>query len=183
MSIYIPPELSKQYEEAIIFLVSNIEKTGHNPKPVILHSLSMAFYLLEKGYEQEIIESAILHDLVEDSDVKIDDIEKKFGLNVAKIVASVSYDETIKNWTKKYQNTFHRVVKNGRNALIVKASDIYFNSFYIRLVEDKNLQAKLVKKMEDFLKISKELIGNEKPWKDLQNQFFQEKRRIKNNGA
>lgn len=73
-------------------MVAKYGTSGNNSKPVILHSIKTAFYLMEKGYDKNIIIGALLHDLIEDSNVNVFDIKKEFGLEIAEIVDAVSFD-------------------------------------------------------------------------------------------
>jgi len=169
---------ARSIEKAITFLVENINKTGKNPKPVILHSLEIAFYLLEKQYAPEIVIAAILHDILEDTEVKEGELKKEFGSEVVDIIKAVSYSEEIENWTEKYCDVFKRTLKQGKDALILKCADIYQNSFYIKLAKSTEFQRELVEKIGYFLKISQGIIGSEVVWRDLEKQYESEKRRI-----
>jgi (p)ppGpp synthase/HD superfamily hydrolase len=80
------PEVDKQIEEAIKFLVFAFQKSGHNPKPVVLHSIRVGLHLYNLGYAKNIVIAAVLHDVLEDTDVKIEEVKLKFGENVARLV-------------------------------------------------------------------------------------------------
>lgn len=171
-------EENQIYEKAIKFLIDEYHKSGNNPKPVILHSLRLAFYLLEKGYSGNIIIAAILHDLLEDSNITDVKIGNFFGNNVASIVSAVSFKPNIKDKKVQYQEMFRRTLKEGNEAMILKCADIYDNSFYIHLVKNKEKETELLEKMEYFLNISQKTIGNEPVWKSLKTQFTFESKRI-----
>lgn len=173
-------EETNKVEKAIDFLVANIAKSGQNPKPVVFHSLEVAFYLLDQGYKTELVIAAILHDILEDTEVKEDELSKIVGKNITSIIKSVSYNEEIKDWAGRYRDVFRRTIEQGRGASILKCADIYQNSFYIKLVEDLEFQNKLVEKIGYFLKYSKGVIGNEAPWRDLEKQYEKEKKRTNN---
>ena len=91
------PEVDKEIEEAIKFLVFMIHESGKNPKPVILHSIRVGLHLYNHGYDKDIIISAILHDILEDTEITIDEIKTKFGSNVAELVKANSVDEVIES--------------------------------------------------------------------------------------
>lgn len=169
---------SKLLEKAIIFLVTEYKKTGHNPKPVILHSLRIAFRLLDQGYKTEIVVGALLHDLLEDSKVAKKKIEFYFGKRIAKLVSANTYNVSIKNPETKYKELFKRTRHAGHDALIIKAADLYDNSFYYGLVKNKSLKKMLLNKLEYFLKISKPILGKKQIWKDLVKRLQEEKRSI-----
>lgn len=162
---------AKKIENAISFLVKNIEESGHNEKPVILHSLQVAFYLLDIGKRGDIVVAAILHDLLEDSGAVKDDITKRFGQKVGDLVEAVSYDESIEDWQDRYKELFDRVKNYGEEALILKCVDLLMNSFYISKVDNKIFAEKLIDKIGYFLQISKGSIGSKKAWADLSKQY------------
>jgi (p)ppGpp synthase/HD superfamily hydrolase len=173
--VFVGPNYAKEIEKSITFLVEEYNKSGHNPKPVIFHSLNLAFYPLELGYGKEIAIAAVLHDLVEDSTVILESIENKFGHHIAGLVGAVSRNLNIKDEEKSI-DVFKRTISHSKEAVILKCADIYQNSFYIRLVEDKDLRRSLIEKMKYFLDLSKSIIGNEPVWRDLKSQYYKEKR-------
>ena len=167
-----------EIEKAIQFLVKSINESGHNDKPVILHSLQIAFYLLENGYGENIVIGAILHDVLEDTDIDKNELASRFGNNIALLVQAVSYDQSIDDWESRYKEMFTRVKSYGNDALILKCADILFNSFYIKRVKKRELEIKLIDKIEYFLKLSKGKIMNEKVWTDLETQYNIERNRL-----
>lgn len=177
---FINPEDGHRLDKAITFLVKAYDKTGVNPKPVIFHSLSVAFYLLNYGYDLDLIETAVLHDLIEDSDVTKDDISLSFGNKIADWVDALSFKTSIENKEARYKEMFVRIKLAGRETLIIKCADIYSNSFYIKLVDDLEKQKFLINKLCYFLDFSKELIGQEIVWLDLYKQSLIEKERLVN---
>lgn len=82
-------------EEAIIY--STVLHQGKVRKftgtPFILHPMEVAQILSTMTDDQEIITAGILHDVVEDTDGTLKEIEKRFGKRVATLVASESEKE------------------------------------------------------------------------------------------
>ena len=71
-----------------------LRKSG---EPYINHPLSVASILAEMKMDAVSIVAAILHDVVEDTTAGKEDIEKRFGLEIANIVDGVSkIDKNIK---------------------------------------------------------------------------------------
>jgi len=174
----INPKDGKKIDQTIAFLVKKYSVSGNNPKPVITHSLHLAFYLLENDYSLDLIQAAILHDLIEDSDTKLSEIKKEFGSKIAKIVSALTFKASIEEKEAQYKELFDRTLKAGKDSLIVKAADVYVNSFYINLVKNKTKEIFLVKKIFYFLNLSKGKISKEIVWKDLKNQARKEKSRV-----
>ena len=75
-----------EIERALFFLSNALQKSGHNAKPVFLHSIQVAEMLWERDFPQDIVIAAILHDVIEDTDVTIQEIECKFGQQVMRYV-------------------------------------------------------------------------------------------------
>ena len=79
-------------EEAIIYATimhqGKVRKFTQNP--FILHPLEVAQILSTMTEDMEIITAGILHDIVEDTDGTLEEIEKRFGESVAELVEAVS---------------------------------------------------------------------------------------------
>ena len=154
-------------EEAIKYLVHEIEKYCDNKKPLIIHCIRVAFCLDSYGYSKEVVKAALLHDLLEDTRASIVEIEEKFGVIVADLVSTSTFDKDITDKKERYHENFNKTLKSGNDALVIRASDLLDNSFYYPLVEDINVYNYLLEKLSYFLKLSAPKIGNEKIYKDL----------------
>lgn len=60
----------------------------NNPTPYIIHPLEAATIVASVTTDQEIISASLLHDVVEDAGVSIEEVEKEFGPRVAELVLS-----------------------------------------------------------------------------------------------
>ena len=82
-------------EEAIIYATimhqGKVRKFGNTP--YILHPIEVAQILSTLTEDEEIITAGILHDIVEDTDGTLSEIEKRFGKRVADLVATDSENE------------------------------------------------------------------------------------------
>lgn len=82
-------------EEAILY--ATVMHQGKVRKfkgiPFILHPLEVAQILSTMTDDQEVIAAGILHDIVEDTDGTLSEIEKRFGQRVAFLVSSESEEE------------------------------------------------------------------------------------------
>lgn len=156
MNFFIPPEESFKIEKAISYLVESYKKSGKNPKPVIFHSITVGTYLFELGYDTDIIITGILHDLIEDTDTTLKDIEDNFSKKIADYVEAVSFKSEINDPIKQYEDMFNRTFLAGKVPTVVKSIDILLNSFYINLVPDISKQKFLIEKMHYFIENSKQ---------------------------
>jgi GTP pyrophosphokinase len=160
-----------QIQKAIKFLIDCcLDKEGNlkiaNEKTV-MHSLRMAFDLLKRGYNKDIVIGAILHDVEEDARVPIKEIKKKFGKKVAKIVEAVSFNPKITNNKERYLNTYKRIVKAGREAIIVSVADHIDNADYYKYVKSKLKKKEVYERWQIFLKDVASKIKDEPIYKEL----------------
>ncbi len=96
-------------------------------RPYILHPIeTMAIITRLVRYDEDIIAAAVLHDVVEDTAVTLNRIEKEFGPRVATLVASVTEDKMRKmppeaTWrARKWQTIFNlRKAKRETKALVL----------------------------------------------------------------
>ena len=61
--------------------------------PYILHPLDAAVIVGSMTEDREVISAAVLHDVVEDTDITIEEIEKEFGSRVRALVESETEDK------------------------------------------------------------------------------------------
>lgn len=158
-------EENKLIEEGIKLLVVEFMESGKNPKPVILHSVRMAMYLEKLGYSQNIIIGAILHDLLEDTEIDPKEIKDQFGEEILKLVEANSFDKSITDKIKQYKKLFVQCKKSGKDALIIKAADILDNSNYY----DQNKH--LWEKLRYFIDFSSNDLKKEQVWQDLNKKY------------
>ncbi len=87
--------------------------------PFITHPLAAAEIIAEMSLDEESIIAALLHDTVEDTGITHEDIEKKFGTEVAELVEGVT-----KLTRVTYSNKEDEQMENLRKMLIAMAKDI-----------------------------------------------------------
>ena len=163
--------LEKEINKALCYVADNLNKTGHNSKPVLLHSFQVAMTLYYNGYDRNIVLAGALHDLIEDTDITKEDITKIYNEDIANIVACVSFKADIKDRYMQAKEMFDRCVSFGYPALIVKCADLLNNINYVCFA-DKNIQEGLVKKYKLFLDMSREIIGNEEIFNRLEEKYI-----------
>lgn len=95
-------------EKARIFAVKahygQVRKSNPD-KPMIIHPIDVANILEEYGFDENVISAGYLHDVVEDTEYTIDDIEKEFGLDIASLVVGDSEPDKCLSWEVRKQHT------------------------------------------------------------------------------
>lgn len=104
----------------------------------ITHPLTVGIILAGAGVEEDVIAAGILHDTIEDSvpekKVSRDMLIKKFGENVADIVASVSEISKDLPWEKRKDEMLQHIATFSHSSLLVKSADIISNA--TELIDD-----------------------------------------------
>lgn len=158
-------------QEALKYLVYEVEKYCDNKKPLLTHCIRVAFRLDFYGYDKEVVQAALLHDLLEDTKASFKEIESKFGKKVVNLVSATTFDKGITDKEARYKANFEKALEFGRDALVIRASDLLDNSFYYSLVDDRNVYDHLLKKLSYFLELAEPKIGNEQIYKDLKDRL------------
>ena len=108
-----------------------------NGEPYINHSLETAITLAKLRLDQETIIAGLLHDVPEDTNIPLAEIEKNFGKNVAHLVEGIT-----KLGKLKYRG-IERYIENLRKMFVAMAADIrvIFIKFADRLHNLRTLDA------------------------------------------
>lgn len=141
-----------EIERALFFLSNALQDSGHNTKPVLLHSIQVAEMLWERGFPQDVVIAAVLHDVVEDTDITIDDVEQSFGHQVAVYVDALTVSDT-----QDIMQSFACTAELGSEALSIRAADLIQNSYYYHLAST-DMQKRLRDKFVYFMELSGELL-------------------------
>jgi len=106
-------------------------------KPVLQHSIRVGLKLMDDGFAEKIVVAAILHDLVEDTPVTIEEIAEKFGADVAVLVSAVTKDPKIKSKSQQREELVRRSCEVGRDAIIIKLADVNDNYAYYKKIDNQ----------------------------------------------
>jgi GTP diphosphokinase / guanosine-3',5'-bis(diphosphate) 3'-diphosphatase len=108
--------LEKAYKPAKEYHGDQVRKTG---EPFINHPLQVALILADIEMDQTSIASAILHDIVEDTDYNLEKMTSEFGNTVARITNGVTkLDKIVFNSREEQQ------VSNIRKMIIAMSEDV-----------------------------------------------------------
>lgn len=80
-----------QVRRAFDFAVQKHQnQTRKSREPYITHPIAVAIILAGYKFDKEVISAALLHDLLEDTPTKLEEISKNFGRNIARIVKDLT---------------------------------------------------------------------------------------------
>lgn len=128
--------LEKKMDDAIITLSKTFDPAA-NAKPVILHSVRVGLCLYNHGYDEDIVLSGILHDILEDTYTTHKHVEDEYGKTVADIVNAVSFNRAIRDKIEQNEDMLLRCKQYGHKALIVKCADMIDNMPFTAMVDNK----------------------------------------------
>ncbi|XP_066962953.1 guanosine-3',5'-bis(diphosphate) 3'-pyrophosphohydrolase MESH1 [Macrobrachium rosenbergii] len=95
--------------------------------PYINHPIGVAHILIEGGVQDPaVIQAALLHDTVEDTDTTNDELKEVFGPKVAGIVAEVTDDKSLDKQERKKLQIVH-AASSSPEAKLVKLADKLYN--------------------------------------------------------
>jgi (p)ppGpp synthase/HD superfamily hydrolase len=101
--------------------VGQVQKV--NGRPYVEHPIAVATDVSEAGFDPEMVAAALLHDIVEDSDVTLDDVRERFGDRVAGLVEAMTDRAEIEPYERRKALHRERVVAAGPEAAAIFAAD------------------------------------------------------------
>ncbi len=122
--------------------------------PVISHPLAVSYRLAQMGLHLNVVVAGLLHDVVEDSPITIEDLKTQFGEDIAGLVEAVT---KLKHGIK-YRGT-ERYAENMRKMFLAMASDVrvVFMKFADRLHNLETLYGQPKHKQERIARESLEI--------------------------
>ncbi len=116
-------------------------QTRKSGDPYFVHPLGVAAILTELKADPATVATALLHDVVEDTDVTVDEISKRFGAEIAHLVDGVTKLSKIelKSEASKQAENFRKLVvamADDVRVLLVKLADRLHNMRTLHYVND-----------------------------------------------
>ena len=119
---YHPSSDLSQVEEAYHLAdKAHVGQKRQSGEPYIIHPLNVALILAQLELDRESIVAGLLHDVVEDTSITLDDIRAEFGGEVALLVDGVT---KLKQLTYKTNDKQEIQAENYRKMFLAMAKDI-----------------------------------------------------------
>ncbi len=118
-------EYSKKVDTKLIMRAYNLADGKHknqcrkSGEPYIIHPINVAYLLADIGLDDKTICAALLHDVVEDTDVTNEDIREEFGSEISEMVAGVTKLSNI-----QFASIEERQAEDYRKMLLAMGKDI-----------------------------------------------------------
>lgn len=94
------------------------------PTPYITHPVRVALILARQGFDDELLAAALVHDVVEDTNITIEELRHELGEEVAALVEPLTHNAALP-WKEKKEEYIRSVrFSNDRVKAIVTADKI-----------------------------------------------------------
>ncbi|MEM1485939.1 bifunctional (p)ppGpp synthetase/guanosine-3',5'-bis(diphosphate) 3'-pyrophosphohydrolase [Oscillospiraceae bacterium PP1C4] len=158
----------KTYDRDKIMVAYELAKDAHqgqcrvSGEPYISHPIAVAVILVDLGMDSECVQAALLHDVVEDTDIPSEVIEKKFGSDVALLVGGVTKLGKI-SFTSREEQQAENVRKmllamaQDVRVIIIKLADRLHNMRTIEVMPEQKRRDKALETMEVYAPLAHRL--------------------------
>jgi len=124
-------ETNTLYDKALTFAEKHHsgQMRDDGATPYIEHPKKVAKILREVAgvTDESILSAGLLHDMIEDSEVSYDDLEKAFGVRIAGLVAELTNDKRLPKQLSR-EDLIRRLPGMSQEAALIKLADIYSNA-------------------------------------------------------
>jgi HD superfamily phosphodiesterase len=94
-----------------------------NEMPYLDHVSAVAEILAERGLDDEVVAAALLHDVVEHSEVTVAEVRARFGDRVGDLVEAMTDRGEIEDWEQRKDEHRERIRAAGRDAAAIYGAD------------------------------------------------------------
>ncbi len=94
-----------------------------NEMPYLDHVGAVAEILADRGLDDEVVAAALLHDVVEHSEVSVGDVRTRFGDRIGDLVEAMTDREEIEDWEQRKDEHRERIRAAGRDAAAIYGAD------------------------------------------------------------
>ena len=125
---------SPLYEKALRFSLEqhSDQRRKGGMIPYVTHVIHVAHILTRHGLPEEIVAAALLHDILEDTPVELDELEREFGPEVAAAVSDVTEPPKTLHWRERKEGTVASLRNVPPLSKALKAADLLHNLSSIR---------------------------------------------------
>jgi len=115
---------------AFATLAHHDQKRKYTGQPYIVHPIEVAEIVRSVEHDDEMLAAALLHDVVEDTDVTIEVIRSEFGDNVAELVDDLTDVSQPRDGNRKFRKAMDRdhLSQASSRAQTIKLADLISNT-------------------------------------------------------
>lgn len=128
------PQYSDLVQRALVFAASRHKDPRKGSDiPYITHPAHVAILLARHGFEEPVLAAAILHDVLEDTETRSEELRQKFGQEITGMVEELSEPQfedrpRRETWDQRKRAKLQMLKKASRGALAIVAADRVHNT-------------------------------------------------------
>lgn len=151
--------INKAYEFAQLKHAGQVRKSG---EPYIIHPLNVALILAKIYANYETISAGLMHDVLEDCDCSVEEMEDEFGVNITRLVTGVTRLSRINFSTEnEYLIDYYKKIIVGMSedvrVIIIKLADCLHNMRTLWALPEDRQKAKAHETLDIFAPIAHHL--------------------------
>ena len=138
------PTVSSEVPTAALSFARRVHLGQHRKQTheqFVQHPIAVADLLMDAGYDGPMISAAYLHDVVEHTDVQLDELRERFGTEVAGLVDCLSEDPDIEGYGARKRALRKRILESGGDPVVIYAADRVANMRDWRKVPPEDREA------------------------------------------
>ena len=115
---------------AFATLAHHNQKRKYSGQPYIVHPIEVSEIVRSVEHDDEMLAAALLHDVVEDTEVTIETIRSEFGEDVADLVDDLTDVSDLRDGNRKFRKAMDREhsAQTSARAQTIKLADLISNS-------------------------------------------------------
>lgn len=90
--------------------------------PYIFHPMAVGKILFDIGCDEDVVVGGLLHDILEDTSISLDEIHLKYGEKIAHLVDGASYSET-GTWMERRKNKLAYLENAPEEVILIECAD------------------------------------------------------------
>jgi GTP diphosphokinase / guanosine-3',5'-bis(diphosphate) 3'-diphosphatase len=140
----VQPRTDSEFAAAALRFARRVHLGQHRKQTgeqFVEHPIAVATLLSDSGYDGPMIAAAYLHDVVEKTDVDLEEIRERFGPAVADLVDSLTENPKIRGYAERKRALRRRILEAGGDPVIIYAADRVANMRDWRRVTPENRPA------------------------------------------
>ena len=150
--------INKAYEFARLKHSGQVRKSG---EPYIIHPLNVALILAKIYADYETISAGLMHDVLEDCDCSVEEMEDEFGVNITRLVTGVTRLSRINFSTEnEYLIDYYKKIigmSEDVRVIIIKLADCLHNMRTLWALSEDRQKAKAHETLDIFAPIAHHL--------------------------
>lgn len=125
--------LKEALDQAAVWHRDQIRKYPDVEVPYFSHCAGVALVLTRHGLDEDVVVAGVLHDILEDCDVTVEQLAAQFGDRVAGLVNDVSEQDKSLPWEERKQQYVERFRTKSWDAQAISLADKIDNFRSIRM--------------------------------------------------